>query len=112
MQENRSQLCPPHCLLPLPLSLPIKFACRFSREIIAPPGIAAFSNNLKTTSNGKRPVYTAFATSSGAAIEEEVPTSPEAHFHVGISQNYSENIPLFLQRHNGDATIRGVIETV
>ncbi|KAJ8592017.1 hypothetical protein M405DRAFT_734033, partial [Rhizopogon salebrosus TDB-379] len=42
----------------------------------------------------------------GAMIEEEVATSPEAHFHVGKSQNYPENIPLFLQRHLGDPAVR------
>jgi hypothetical protein len=39
-------------------------------------------------------------------IEEEVATSPEAHFHIGKSQNYPENIPLFLQRYLGDPAVR------
>jgi len=42
----------------------------------------------------------------GAVIEEEVATSPEAHFHVGKSQNHPEHIPLFLQRHLGDPAVR------
>ncbi|OJA16065.1 hypothetical protein AZE42_08302 [Rhizopogon vesiculosus] len=44
--------------------------------------------------------------SPGAAIKEEVATSPKAHFHIGKSQNYPENIPLFLQRHLGDPVVR------
>jgi hypothetical protein len=39
-------------------------------------------------------------------INEEVATSPEARFHVRKSQNYPENIPLFLQRHLGDPAIK------
>jgi len=42
----------------------------------------------------------------GAAVEEEVATSPEAHFHVGKSQNFPENIPLFLKWHAGDPAIK------
>ncbi|KIK32395.1 hypothetical protein CY34DRAFT_101573 [Suillus luteus UH-Slu-Lm8-n1] len=42
----------------------------------------------------------------GTVIDEEVATSPEARFHVGKSQNYPENIPLFLQRHLGDPAIK------
>ncbi|KAG2057433.1 hypothetical protein BDR06DRAFT_969243 [Suillus hirtellus] len=43
----------------------------------------------------------------GAVIqEEEVATSPEAHFHVGKSQNYPENILLFLRRHVGDPAVK------
>lgn len=42
----------------------------------------------------------------GAAAEEEVATSPEAHFHVGKSQNFPEHIPLFLKRHAGDPAIK------
>jgi hypothetical protein len=39
-------------------------------------------------------------------MEEEVATSPEAHFHVGKSQNSPQNIPLFLQRHARDPAIK------
>jgi hypothetical protein len=39
-------------------------------------------------------------------MEEEVATSPEAHFHVSKSQNYPQNIPLFLQRHTRDLAIK------
>jgi hypothetical protein len=42
----------------------------------------------------------------GAAVEEEVATSPEAHFHVRKSQNFLENIPLFLKWHAGDPAIK------
>ncbi|KAG2114229.1 uncharacterized protein F5147DRAFT_770226 [Suillus discolor] len=38
--------------------------------------------------------------------EEEVATSPEARFHVGKSQNFPKNIPLFLQRHSGDPAVK------
>ncbi|KAG1865192.1 hypothetical protein C8R48DRAFT_601365, partial [Suillus tomentosus] len=40
------------------------------------------------------------------ANEEEVATSPEAHFHIGKSQNYPENITLFLQRNLGDPAVK------
>ncbi|KAG2053095.1 hypothetical protein BDR06DRAFT_997279 [Suillus hirtellus] len=42
----------------------------------------------------------------GAVIDEEVTTSPEAHFHAGKSQNNPENIPLFHQRHLGNPAIK------
>lgn len=38
----------------------------------------------------------------GAVINEEVASSPEAHFHIGKSQNNPVNIPLYLQMHLGD----------
>ncbi|KAG0693482.1 hypothetical protein DFH29DRAFT_1007258 [Suillus ampliporus] len=41
--------------------------------------------------------------------EEEVATSPEARFHVGKSQNYPENILLFLQRHSGDPAVKDFV---
>ncbi|KAG0694659.1 hypothetical protein DFH29DRAFT_1006136 [Suillus ampliporus] len=40
------------------------------------------------------------------AVDEEVATSPEAHFHVGKSQNYPKNILLFIQRHSGDPAVK------
>ncbi|KAG2056121.1 hypothetical protein BDR06DRAFT_981565 [Suillus hirtellus] len=40
------------------------------------------------------------------ANEEEVATSPEAHFHIGKSQNYPKNITLFLQRNLGDPAVK------
>ncbi|KAG2741806.1 hypothetical protein P692DRAFT_201726163 [Suillus brevipes Sb2] len=39
-------------------------------------------------------------------IDEDVATSPEARFHVGKSQNYPENIPLFIQRHLCDPAVK------
>ncbi|KAH7917303.1 hypothetical protein BV22DRAFT_1135525 [Leucogyrophana mollusca] len=39
-------------------------------------------------------------------VEEAVARTPEAHFHVAKSQNYPENICLFLRKHTGDPAIK------
>ena len=33
-------------------------------------------------------------------------TSPSARYHLGSTQNHPENIPLFLQKHEGDPAIK------
>jgi hypothetical protein len=55
-----------------------------------------------------RPMYITFVIRSphSTVIDEEVATSPEAHFHVRRLQNYPENILLFLQRHLGNPAIK------
>ena len=40
---------------------------------------------------------------------ERVPQAPEAHHVIGKSQNFPENIPLFLQRHAGDPAVKVVL---
>jgi hypothetical protein len=37
---------------------------------------------------------------------EDVATSPEAHYHIGSSQNRHEHIPTFLHQHEGDPAIQ------
>ena len=41
----------------------------------------------------------------GANVEEGVAVTPEAHFHIGKSQNFPENIPMFLHKHSDDPAI-------
>jgi hypothetical protein len=42
-------------------------------------------------------------TSTGGS---DAATSPSARYHLGRTQNYPENIPLFLQKHAGDPAIK------
>lgn len=37
-----------------------------------------------------------------SAQNEDVATSPDAHHHIGLSQNRHEHIPSFLHVHEGD----------
>ena len=42
----------------------------------------------------------------GTDVEEGVAVTPDVHFHIGKSQNFPENIPMFLRKHSDDpATI-------
>jgi hypothetical protein len=43
---------------------------------------------------------------AGRPLDENVATSPEAHHVIGISQNFPENIPTFLQKNRGDPAIK------
>jgi hypothetical protein len=43
---------------------------------------------------------------AGKPVDETVTTSPEAHHVIGISQNFPENIPAFLQKNKGDPAIK------
>jgi hypothetical protein len=43
---------------------------------------------------------------AGKLRDEEVPITPEAHHTIGKSQNYPENIPLFLQKYVGDPAVK------
>ena len=43
---------------------------------------------------------------AGKPPSEEVAATPDMHHAIGISQNLSENIPHFLQRHAGDPSIK------
>ena len=42
----------------------------------------------------------------GTNVEEGVAVTPEAHFHIRKSQNFPENIPMFLRKHSGDPAIK------
>ena len=37
---------------------------------------------------------------------EEVGTTPHEHHHIGVSQNYYEDIGAFLRKHSGDPAIQ------
>ena len=41
----------------------------------------------------------------GTNVEERVATTPDAHFHIGKSQNFPENIPMFLCKHPDNPAI-------
>jgi hypothetical protein len=43
---------------------------------------------------------------AGTPPREEVAATPDMHHVIGKSQNYPENIPLFLQKHAGDPAIK------
>jgi len=43
---------------------------------------------------------------AGRSLDENVTTSPEAHHVIGVSQNFPENIPTFLQKNGGDPAIK------
>jgi hypothetical protein len=43
---------------------------------------------------------------AGKPANEAVATAPEAHHIIGKSQNYPQNIPLFLQKYAGDPAIK------
>jgi len=43
---------------------------------------------------------------TGTPLHEEVAVAPDMHHAIGISQNLSENIPRFLERHAGDPSIK------
>ena len=43
---------------------------------------------------------------AGRPENEEVEIKPEAHHVIGKSQNFPENIPLFLQKFTGDAAVK------
>jgi len=43
---------------------------------------------------------------AGRPLDENVATSPEAHHVIGVSQNFPENIPTFLQKNRGDPAIK------
>jgi len=40
------------------------------------------------------------------SIEEEVAITPDAHFHIGKSQNSPENVMMFLRKHSEDPAIK------
>ncbi|KIM53826.1 hypothetical protein SCLCIDRAFT_31564 [Scleroderma citrinum Foug A] len=42
----------------------------------------------------------------GTDIEEGVAITPDAHFHIGKSQNSPENILMFLHKHSEDPAIK------
>ena len=42
----------------------------------------------------------------GTNIEEEVTITPDAHFHIGKSQNSPENVMMFLCKHSEDPAIK------
>jgi hypothetical protein len=48
---------------------------------------------------------------AGNAVDEGAAMSPEAHHVIGISQNFSENIPLFLQKNASDPAVKVVHPT-
>ena len=41
----------------------------------------------------------------GTNIEEAVAITPDAHFHIGKSQNSLENIMMFLRKHSEDPAV-------
>ena len=41
----------------------------------------------------------------GTNIEEVVATTPDAHYHIGKSQNSPEDIMVFLRNHSEDPAI-------
>jgi hypothetical protein len=43
---------------------------------------------------------------AGRPKNEELEIKPEAHHVIGKSQNFLENIPLFLQKFTGDAAVK------
>lgn len=43
---------------------------------------------------------------AGKPSSEQVANKPEAHHIIGKSQNYPENISLFLQKHAGDPAVK------
>jgi hypothetical protein len=42
-------------------------------------------------------------------VDEDVAISEEAHHVIGVSQNFSENIPLFLQKNGSDPAVKVVV---
>jgi len=44
--------------------------------------------------------------SAGRLLDENVAVSPEAHHVIGVSQNFPESIPNFLDKHRGDPAIK------
>lgn len=43
---------------------------------------------------------------AGTPLLEDVPTSPGVHHTIGVSQNFPENISVFLERNGGDPAIK------
>ena len=43
---------------------------------------------------------------AGIPLNEEVTVTPDTHHAIGKSQNFPEKIPLFLQKHAGDPSIK------
>ena len=42
----------------------------------------------------------------GTSVDERVATTPDAHFHIGKSQNSPENVMMFLHKHSEDPAIK------
>jgi hypothetical protein len=42
----------------------------------------------------------------GKITDEDVATSPETHHVIGVSQNFPENISLFLHKNRGDPAVK------
>ena len=42
----------------------------------------------------------------GTNVEEGVATTSDAHFHIGKSQNFPENIMMFLCKHSKDPAVK------
>ena len=42
----------------------------------------------------------------GTNVEEVVATTSDAHFHIGKSQNFPENIMMFLSKHSEDPAVK------
>ena len=42
----------------------------------------------------------------GTSVDERVATTPDAHFHIGKSQNSPENVMIFLHKHSEDPAIK------
>ena len=42
----------------------------------------------------------------GLNVDERVAATPDAHFHIGKSQNSPENIVMFLHKHSDDPAIK------
>jgi hypothetical protein len=43
---------------------------------------------------------------AGNVLDKDIATSPEAHHVIGVSQNFPENIPIFLQKNTRDPAIK------
>jgi hypothetical protein len=43
---------------------------------------------------------------AGKVLDEDVATSTEAHHVIGVSQNFPENIPVFLEKNRKDPAVK------
>ena len=43
---------------------------------------------------------------SKTARDEDVATTPDVHYQIGLSENRHEHIPSFLQAHEGDPAVK------
>jgi hypothetical protein len=49
---------------------------------------------------------------TGNTMDENIAMSPEAHHVIGVSQNFPQNIPIFLQKNGSDPAVKVIHPTI